>query len=728
MKSFALAHFLSAFLLFLIEPVYAKRFLPLLGGSVEVWNTCMLAYQSLLLAGYFYVYLIADRWKWSGRRQVIIQVLLLLLPLFLILLGQESTLPPPTANPVSWLLFSLLLSAGPPFFILSTTTPLLQRWLSSTEVSSSADPYFLYSASNCGSIMALIAYPTLIERFLTLEQQQYFWIAAYVVFVFLMGLCGKKFLAYKLPFRQEQNSLDGEPSPNWQQRLHWLALAFVPSSLLLSVTAYLETNIAPFPLLWIIPLGLYLLSLIIVFARRSIIRYEWCLVVQLPIIISLAVAFYWETVHFNYSVMFPWHLLVFFITAMVCHGQLAQSRPSVRYLTEFYLLMAFGGALGAGFNTLIAPVIFNSLYEYPLILACSLALRPGTAGAGRFSGWFLDLVVSICLLGTMAIQRALIDVLHEVYRLDFGANDLLFVVVPGAVILLAFWRRPLVLSLTVLSILAMGATYWPRDYLYQGRNFYGVITVEKIGDVNFLTHGDILHGAEKMTGPRPHEPLTYYHETSPIGQFFKVYKSELAGANIAIVGLGAGTLAAYAQPGQHWTFYEINAQVFQVASDSRYFTYLSDCRAPRNVVIGDGRLSLRKAPDRNYALIVFDAFSSDAIPIHMLTREAIQLYLSKLAPHGVLAFHISTKSVDLIPILRALTKDAHLTCVAEKQPPLSSAECLSHRSDSTWVFIARDQADFEPLKKTTDYNSVPDGPNASVWTDQFSDMIGAIRF
>jgi len=725
MKPFVFAHFLSAFLLFLIEPMYGRRLLPLLGGSAEVWNACMFFYQFVLLAGYAYAYLVADKLRWTLRRQIGCQAILLLIPLALFLSGPPDWSPPTGNNPVPWILAYLLVSAGPAFFVLSTTTPILQRWLVMTQSEQIYDPYFLFSASNLGSMIALVGYPIIFERFSTLTDQFRFWTVGFLLFMVVMAFCARTILRRQVALSEDTSSISAVEPPSWKDRIYWITLAFVPSSLMLSVTAYLTTNISPFPLLWIIPLALYLLTLTIVFARKPLLKLQWFFVLQPVVVISLAVIFYFDPIHFNYPLMFSYHLLAFFATAMVCHGQLAQARPNARYLTEFYLLMALGGALGSFFNALIAPWLCNSVQEYPIVLALSLALRPQTMKLAGWRGKLLDIFLAACVLALMTSLRSLV----EQNRINFGIdNNQLFVMGSGAVLASLMCGRPLAMALTVLCILGTAENYWRRDYVYKARNFFGVTEVEHIDKFNFLSNGDILHGCEKIVGPRPHEPLAYYHHGGPIGQFFRVYKDKLAGANVAAVGLGAGCLAAYAQPGQNWTFYEINPQIVRVASDPRSFTYLTDCKAHTNIVIGDGRQGLLKAPSDQYDLIIFDAFSSDAIPIHMLTREAFGLYLSRLRPHGIIAFHISTRSVDLMPILRALSKDQNLSYVMEIEPPVTPEEDAEHKGVSTWAFIARRPFDLAPLKQTPDYHSVPDGPACSVWTDEYSNMIEVIRF
>ena len=733
MALFAISLFLSSTLLFLIQPMEAKRLLPLLGGTPAVWNTCMLFFQALLLAGYAYSHLLTE--KGTPRRQAMIHAVVLLLPFLCLAIGVPDWTPPAEANPIPWLLAILAVSVGLPFFAVSTTAPLLQRWFSGTGHAAAKDPYFLYAASNLGSMVALLAYPVLVEPLLRLNHQRSSWTAGYAVFVALMFACMTKIRPAK------EEALPDEASPGWPRRLRWIALAAVPSSLMLGMTTYATTNITPFPLLWVIPLAAYLLSFIVVFSRKPILPHKWMLAIQPFALIPLAALFHWKQGEFNYAVMFPLHLVAFFLTAMVCHGEMAALRPGPRRLTEFYLCMSIGGVLGGAFNSIVAPLVFKTLAEYPLVLVASCLLRRGVPAKRPEIAAFVDLgwlaglwVVALAILGATLPASPLV------------------VLIPAGVVCLFMTRRPIRFAMGIISLLAVGAMYPGLEGMFRSlrrpaadwnptsaesggaratvlrweRNFFGALRVEAQPDGSHSEiHGSVLHGVQDTRHPR--EPLTYFHRGSAIGLVFEAYDSKLAGAEISVVGLGAGTMAAFGKAGQTWTFWEINPVVAEIARDPSCFTYLRDCPARVDVVLGDGRLTLQNAPDGRFALMAFDAFTSESIPIHLVTREAIRMYLKKLAPGGLMAFHISARFVDLRPVLRELSRDAGLASRVLNPVELPLAEQQAHKINSTWFLMARSEQDFEPLKGYPDFKAPDPQPSASVWTDDFSDIVQVLR-
>ncbi|MEK7466544.1 MAG: fused MFS/spermidine synthase [Planctomycetota bacterium] len=737
MALFAISLFISSTLLFLIQPMEAKRLLPLLGGTPAVWNTCMLFFQALLLAGYAYSHFLTE--KGTPRRQVMIHAVVLLLPFLSLAMGLPDWTPPVDANPVPWLLAILAVSVGLPFFAVSTTAPLLQRWFSGTAHAAAKDPYFLFAASNLGSMVALLAYPVLVEPWLRLNQQRWSWIAGYAIFVALMFACMTKIRPAK------EEALPEEASPGWPRRLRWIALAFVPSSLMLGMTTYATTNITPFPLLWVIPLAAYLLSFIVVFARKPVLRHTWMLAIQPVALIPLAALFHWKQGEFNYAVMFPLHLVAFFLTAMVCHGEMAALRPGPRRLTEFYLCMSLGGVLGGAFNSIIAPLAFKTLAEYPLILVASCLLRPGVPVKRPEIAALIDLG---WLMGLWFVALAILAA--------FLPSNPLLVLVPAGVVCFFMTRRPIRYAMGIISLLAVGAMAPGLEAMFRGlrhpedagswqasssgaaadeskvgvlrweRNFFGALRVEAKPDGSHSEiHGSVLHGVQDMRNPR--EPLTYFHRGSAIGLVFAAYDAKLAGADISVVGLGIGTMAAYGKAGQTWTFWEINPIVNEIARDPACFTYLRDCLAHVDVVLGDGRLTLQNAPDGRFTLMAFDAFTSESIPIHLVTREAIQTYLKKLAPGGLMAFHISARFIDLRPVLRELARDAGLACRVRNEAELPPAEQQAHKINSTWFLMARSEQDFEPLKGIPDFRTPDSLPAASVWTDDFSNILQVLR-
>ena len=727
---FSLTLFLGAALLFVVEPMFGKMALPLLGGSPAVWNTCMVFYQGALLAGYLYAHLAP---KWLGvRRQAAFHLGLLLLILFTLPIGIfHGWTPPPTANPVTWLLLLLLLSVGLPFFVVSSTAPLLQKWFAHTSHASAHDPYFLYGASNLGSLLALVAYPTIIEPYLRLHHQSWVWTVGYALLLALVTLCGVMLWRASAPAGTapgpdaaiEAAGIDAETAaaspPTISRRAWWVLLAFVPSSLLLGVTTYLSTDIAAVPLLWIIPLSLYLLTFVLVFARKPLIPHHIMVFVEPFVIILLAAIFFvglrgavWQNL--------PVHLLAFFCIAMVCNGELMYSRPPADHLTEFYLWISVGGVLGGIFNALLAPIIFSSVLEYPLIIVAACLVRPSLSPpTARPNQRWWDLLLPLGLGVLLAL-------------LAWGFRMLPDQITPFAIIVIAclaggicysFRFRPWRLALGVGVLIFAGVMFkiQPERLLFQERNFFGVskVAADAAGNYHILTHGFTTHGAQSLDPARRREPLTYFHRTGPLGQVFAVFSGPKAKKEVAVIGLGTGTIACYGQAGQHFTFYEIDPAMERIARDPRYFTYLADCPAHVKVILGDARLSLRGAPESFYDMIILDAFSSDAIPIHLVTREALSLYLSKLKQGGVLVFHISNRYLDLQPVLGNLARDAGLAALSNCDLNLSDEDRKNKKLASAWVVMARQGQHLGGLTQDQRWRILPQRPGETLWTDDF---------
>ena len=730
---FSLAMFLGAALLFMVEPMFAKMALPLLGGSPAVWNTCMVFYQGALLAGYLYAHLAP---KWLGvRRQAAFHVGLLLLILFTLPISIfRGWTPPADGNPVAWLLLLLFLSVGLPFFVVSTTAPLLQKWFAQTSHAFAHDPYFLYGASNLGSLLALVAYPTIIEPYLRLHHQAWAWAGGYLVLIALISLCGvivwratgQTGTAISLEPPAAATGNGNAPSAagplSLSQRFWWVLLAFAPSSLLLGVTTFLSTDIASVPLLWIIPLTIYLLTFVLVFARKPLIPHRIMVFLEPFVLIPLAVLFFVQIKATTWQVL-PLHLLGFFIIAMVCHGELMHSRPPAVYLTEFYLWISVGGVLGGIFNALLAPVLFNSVIEYPLMIVVACLLRPSLDPANQKSHprrW--DLLLPLIL----AVLLALLGQVFQAAPDRFRPLIILVIACTAGAICYSFRFRPwrLGLGLGVLIFAGMWFVVQPQRVLLQERNFFGVSKVaeDDAGRYRILTHGSTIHGAQSLDPAERREPLTYFHRGGPLGQIFAVFSGPRAKQEVAIIGLGTGTITGYAQAGQRFTFYEIDPAIERIAWNPRYFTYLSDCPAQVKVILGDARLSLRGAPESFYDMIILDAFSSDAIPIHLVTREALSLYLSKLKEGGILVFHISNRYLDLQPVLGNLARDAGLVSWGRDDKKQSKEELEKKRMVSSWVVMARTQADFRDLARDQRWRTVPVRPGDALWTDDFSNI------
>jgi len=639
--------------------------------------------------------------------------------------------PPVETNPAPWLLALLTVSVGLPVFLVSSSSPVLQKWFSATGHPIASDPYVLYAASNVGSVLAILLYPAVIESHLTLGAQSWWWTVAYGLLVALTIVCGW-FLWNSRATPGCDSGVDtvpgtkhGSPSTplTCKRRLRWLLLSFVPSSSMLSVTTYISSDLAAVPLLWVIPLGIYLGSFVLVFARRRLVSHA-LLIRLLPIaIVALALAVAMRATH-PIAWLMVLHLATFSIVAMVCHGELAQDRPPARHLTEFYLWMSMGGVLGGAFNALIAPLIFTQVAEYPLtlVLACLLGMR-ATRPRPTTLDFVLPLVLGLCVWVSITLARGL--------EWMSGAPPAAVFFGPAVGVCFLFSSRPVRFGLGIGVILLIAAFYQSgqRRVLHAERSFFGIhrVTVDGMSRFHVLFHGQTIHGMQSLPAARGGEQLTYYHRTGPIGQVITECP-QAARQPVAVVGLGAGSLASYGQFGQSWTFYEIDPVVARIANDARYFTHLRDTPAKVNVVLGDARLTLSQAPDQQFGVIVLDAYSSDAIPVHLITLEALQLYLRKLASHGLLAFHISNLHLDLKLVLSNLARETTLVCLTQMDDRLSDAEKAQGKYASQWLVMAREAADVAPLAASHRWERCEGHANAGVWTDDSSSILDVFRW
>ena len=736
--------FLSAFLQFWIEPMFAKMVLPMLGGTPSVWNTCVVFYQATLLAGYIYAHLITKGMKFQWQT---ILHLSLLFSVFLILpIGvSQGEVPPAGENPILWLFLLLSISIGGPFFVISATAPLLQKWFTFTSHPAAKDPYFLYAASNLGSMIGLLSYPILIEAYLPLSGQTKAWALSYFLLAGMMTACA--LLVLRSPNKSNLNLESITPSKDTasnthassqlrlSQRVRWVLLAFVPSSLLLGVTNYITTDIAQVPLLWIIPLAIYLITFILVFARKPIFPHPLMLRAQPFLLIPLGILFYWGFTKIVAWPFIPFHLLAFFVTAMVCHGEIAYSRPSTSHLTEYYLWISIGGVLGGLFNTLVAPQVFNSLVEYPIMVVIACLLRPSLDSINQSPHKRrLDLALPLVSAFLFGIFKIGLKYFMQ-WRDSLGTLELIVLILISCfvgILCFSFRNRPVRFGLGMGAILLVGFVWTggQERTLYRERNFFGIHRVvhDPEGGYHLLFHGTTLHGAQSLNPGRTREPLTYFHPTGPLGQVFAVFPKTPDHANVAIIGLGTGSAVCYARSGQNWTFYEIDPVVERIARDTRYFTFLNDSPVQVDVVLGDARRSLVNAPDLHYDLIVLDAFSSDAIPIHLLTREALMLYLTKLHEGGILVFHISNRYLDLKPVLGNLAHDLDLAGFVQDDMELSDAEKNAKKAPSTWVVMARRSSDLTQLTADRRWKPLLGRLNMGIWTDDFSNIVRVFKW
>lgn len=720
--AFSLVLFLSALLLFWLQPLTAKMVLPLLGGSPAVWNTSMVFYQTVLLAGYLYAHLLSTRLALGAQLAVhgaVVAGACLFLPPRIWL----GAAPPATSNPILWMLGVLVVSVGLPTLALSSTAPLLQRWLTLSGVTSGRDPYFLYAASNLGSLGALAAYPLLFEPLLKLREQGAVWAGCFVLLGALLVATARFTVrgSRRAALPRQAPASPQPPAPITSlQALRWIALAGVPSSLLLGVTTHITTDIAAVPLLWVVPLAIYLLTYVIAFSRKPLIKPHWALWVQPLVLLPLVVLFALDKVWSHLS--FPLHLLAFFFTALVCHGELVRSRPSPERLTLFYICISLGGWIGGVFNALIAPLLFTSVLEYPLMLAVAAFIRPAlgepTPRAGRFGEALWPGALAVVLAAALWFVRAGAGAAQP--RVWSTA-----IVCSAAVGVFLMRNRPVRLGLGIVLLLVFGRLTIPDPpgLRLVERNFFGINRVVEEGNFRLLYHGRIVHGAQSLRPQERREPLTYFSRVSPLAEILASGVVKSGRGRIAVIGLGAGSIAAYGAPGQEITYFEIDPAVDRIARDSRFFTFVADTPARVRTVLGDARLTLGREADGSFDLIVLDAFSSDAIPIHLLTREAIATYRAKLAPEGIIALNITNNYLNLGPVLAALARDAGLICAMKQDARDMADELLFMRLSSRWAVMTARAENLGTLRFRPGWVVPEERPGVRVWTDDYSNII-----
>ncbi len=727
---FSASLLVSAFLLMLVQPMFAKMILPRFGGSPSVWNTCMVFFQVGLLAGYLYSHLTT---QWLGvRRQAAWHLLLLTVPLTILPIAVPAGWRPPLQSGyVEALLSVLAYAVGLPFLLVATSAPLLQTWFARCRRTSSRDPYFLYAASNVGSLAALLCYPTIIEPRLRLAQQSQLWAIGYLLLVLMTTACAITMWASTGRHRDATDPIGpitDAPPPTTKQRALWVALAAVPSSLLLGVTTYFSTDIAAVPLLWVVPLALYLLTYIIAFSGD---RPRWQAVTDriLPFLMLILCVQMMTNLNQPAWAVVVLHLCAFFVAALVCHQRLATSRPPAKQLTEFYLWISVGGALGGIFNALLAPLLFKTVLEYPLAIAFACWLSRGYPSdtplrRQRLADYLVPTTV-LLLTGLFKIaQRAASSHGATAHIVTLG----LLCLVP-AIICYACRYRPLRFGLAIGAWLAIGSLA-SDPVLDTQRSFFGVYRVRQTAkDYHALRHGTTIHGLQCLRADRRREPLTYFTRTGPVGQVFDQFADGSRRLHsVAVIGLGTGSLACYATPGQDWTYYEIDPTVVGIATNPAYFTFVRDCLESFHVVLGDARLSLADAPDRAYDLLIVDAFSSDSIPIHLLTREAMRLYFSKLSEHGVLVLHISNRYLGLQPVIGDMARSLGLVCFGNPEVNITPAEMESGKVASHWLVVARQPDDLRGISADARWKRVEGRADARVWSDDFSNVLSAFHW
>ncbi len=692
---------LGAALVFLVQPVVARMLLPRLGGAASVWTTCLVFFQCALLAGYAWAH--GAPAVVGLRRHAALHVALLVAALASLPVALRDPAPPRAGDPTAWMLGVLSLSVGVPFVLASASAPLLQRWLAAR---GAASPWSLYAASNVGSLVALLGYPTLVEPTLGLRAQGIAWSVGFALLAVLTAACARGLRHVRVPAPALEGQVYGR-APDARDRLRWAALAFVPSSLLLGATAYITTDLAAVPLLWAIPLTLYLVSFIVVFSREPT-RPDPRTVASLAGLAVLLFVFTLPRLTPGY-VLGALHLALLFLCALVFHGELARRRPVPEHLTAFYLSVAAGGALAGVLCALVAPRVFRGVTEYPLAIALAVVLlpRPEGARAPRPDTW-RDVAIPV---GVGLVAQGLFEA-----GLQGAAGRFTTYGLPVALCAVLSGSSRLRVGLSLFAIVV--ASRADPTALYQTRTFYGVLRVEHSDGYATLFHGTTIHGREFLDPALRGTPSTYYARGGPVGDVFAARAVALEGADVAVVGLGVGTLAAYARAGQRWTFFELDPAVVDVAR--RYFSFLARSSAASSVVLGDGRLGIAGAPPGRYGLIALDAFSSDAVPVHLLTREAFALDAARLRPGGVLLVNLTNRYVRLDGVLAAAARDLGLLAWVRR-------DRAGGRVPSTWALLARSPADVGTLAADPRWQVLAPAPGDRAWTDDRAGLLGVLR-
>jgi hypothetical protein len=716
--------FVSACLVFSVQPLLGRLALPRLGGGPAVWTTCMLFFQVALLAGYGLAWGLARLGfgLQSALYAAALGVGALALPVGL---GPGYGLGAlDTTSPIPWLLVALASGAGGPLLVLTATTPLLQSWLAASSHPRSRDPYFLFAASNAGSLLALLLYPTLAEPALGLEAQSLLWSFAYGVLALLALCCAD---AARGGSAAAPHSTEPErPHPDattWR----WLLLALAPASLLVGVTHHITTDLAPAPLLWVVPLAVYLASFIAAFSPwgRVIARRAQT---ALPPFAALAIVLVLLGSPGWIGLQLAVHLGVLALAGTACHGRLAELRPPASRLTSFYLWLALGGALGGAFNALAGPVLFDWNAEYPLALALAWALQPhrgGRASRARETARRVWTAHALWSLAPLFLFLAGPLVAHGLGRPEWSPALSLTLGGAGCLGLGARPARGALALLLLVGIVHLDVHTDPA-LLHIERGFHGVHRVVRADDGSgwhTLWNGTTRHGVQHHGSGFSTEPTAYYARGGPAGDLMASLGE--APRRLGLVGLGAGTLAAYGRPNWYFTWFEVDPAVVRIASDPELFTFLSDSPAQIEIVVGDARVSLEKRPDR-FDLMLVDAFSSDAVPVHLLTTESVALYLSRLRPGGLLGMHVTNRHLDLVPVVGAIAESLGVPALVRRDTSLDSRERVLRKDASTWVALAASYTDLAALRATPEWEPLrPSGLRA--WTDDRADLFAALR-
>jgi hypothetical protein len=726
LAAFIAAIFTSAFLLFAVQPMFTKMVLPLLGGSPAVWSVAMVFFQSLLLAGYAYAHFSTK--YLTLRQSALVHLALFAVTALALPIGISASLgDPPATGQEFWLIGVFFASVGLPFFAVSANGPLLQAWFARSGHATAGDPYYLYGASNLGSFAALLLYPVLIEPLLSLKGQTGGWSLGFAVLGALIAVSALLAARGAQAAGDRPAVVEFSAPPTVRRMLPWIALSFVPSGLLVAVTAHISTDVAASPFLWVVPLALYLATFVVVFRDRPPVNIE-AIERILPIIAAALLVFLFLGAEIL-SVSMLIHFGFMTLATLVCHAKLYSLRPAAAHLTTFYLCMSFGGVLGGLFCGLIAPNIFNSIAEYPILIVAVFLCMSGVHGATRdqwirqAAPWLIGLTLVHWIVGG---QPQLLTGLAK--NLFVG---LLLAAVGVAVIL---YRQPLIAGAICAGLFPMmGSLSLNTRDEYVTRSFFGVHKVQITNDGQYrnLAHGTTLHGSMKIKdlngGPLPYrpDPLSYYHKTSPLPEAVRSIQQRSLGAgrSFGVVGLGAGSMVCHGRAQDSWTFYEIDPAVIKIAQDPAYFRFLSVCAPEARMVLGDARLTLARDSTLYDALLI-DAFASDAIPIHLLTREAVAMYLSRTKSDGLLVLHISNRHLDLESVVAAIAADLKVNARVKLDVVAKDEHLTSGKAGSHVVALSRSAEALAPLEAAGWRTIV--ATRSATWTDDYSNVVGAM--
>ena len=718
---YAVTLFVSALLLFSIQPMFAKMVLPKLGGAPAIWSVAMVFFQAALLLGYAYAHWLAK--LFSPRQGAFIHLGILALAAFSLPIGIAGGFGiPPSSGIEIWLLALFAASIGLPFTALAASAPLLQRWFALSGHRKAANPYVLYAASNLGSFAALLAYPTLIEPFATLRSQTVAWAAGFALLAVLIAVAALVVATGAASKKARTTRAKAPVAFAW---FSWIALAAIPAGLVVAVTAHISTDVAAAPFLWVVPLALYLLTFVAVFRERPWISHETVARIAPYVIVPVAISMLGGDPAFWVATILL-HLIAFFVLTMLCHGELYRRRPPSERLTDFYLATSIGGVIGGIFTGLIAPNIFSNTTEYPILIAASVLALPG-AFAGGIAATLRSAAPPLC---AAAVAFALHFATSWRVPADATIGFQALLIALAVVMLLQKANVVRLFGLVVLG-LTLAALWMPGSTTIEvARSFFGVHRVADTPDGKYrlLIHGTTVHGAERLRGDNGvlvagrAEPLAYYYRGGPLSEIIlatRVARGKLA--HVAAVGLGTGSLACYRERGENWTFFEIDPEVVRLARDPARFRFISSCAPGLPIVLGDARLTLA-ASAQQYDLIIIDAFSSDAIPAHLLTREAVAGYLGRLKKGGVIAMHISNRHLELAHLVASVGAAEGLVTLTKTD---QLADQAAHKFNAQVAVLARNETDMSGLLRLKGWERVSAG-NVRPWTDDYSDLISSL--